>query len=190
MVVNLIEVRIMGRVIAMVIGAVVAVIVVLGAVFVVGMRARSKLVINGVRRMTHLTNRFPMKTAGVGDAYASVVGHVGRNSGKSYRTPVRAVATNDGFVIALPYGSTSDWVKNVLANGKATIEYAGDTYAVDQPRIVPLATTETLFSRRDQQAHQLFGVREALTVRRTKANETGRQVPTPRTVDREGSTTG
>jgi deazaflavin-dependent oxidoreductase (nitroreductase family) len=106
----------------------------------------------------------------VGDAYASVVGHAGRKSGKSYRTPVRAVATDDGFAIALPYGSASDWVKNVLANGTATIEYPGDTHAVDQPRIVPLATTENMFSRQDQRAHHLFGVTECLTLRRVETS--------------------
>src|SRR5918912_714835 len=102
----------MGRVIATVVGGIVLVVAVIGAVFVLGMRARSATVINAVRRLTHVTNRFPMKTAGVGDAYASVVRDVGRSSGRSYQTPVRVVATDDGFAIALPYGSASDWVKN------------------------------------------------------------------------------
>src|ERR671939_166849 len=108
--------RTMGRAIATTLAGLVLLVAAIMAVFIMGMRARSPLVINAVRRLTHVTNRFPMKTAGAGDAYASVVRHVGRASGQSYRTPVRVVATDDGFAIALPYGSTSDWVKSVLAN--------------------------------------------------------------------------
>lgn len=126
--------------------------------------------------MTHVTNRFPMRTAGVGDAYASVVQHVGRSSGRSYQTPVRVVTTDDGFAIALPYGSTGDWVKNVLANGRATIAYAGKTYAVDQPHIVPITAMESSFSPRDQWAHRLFGVTECLTIKRVENSQPTRPV--------------
>jgi hypothetical protein len=42
-----------------------------------------------------------------------------------------AFATDDGFVIALPYGPGADWVKNVLASGSATIVNEGDTWLID-----------------------------------------------------------
>jgi deazaflavin-dependent oxidoreductase (nitroreductase family) len=44
-----------------------------------------------------------------------VVLHRGRKSGKEYRTPVKLLRTGDRYVISLPYGPHSDWVKNVLA---------------------------------------------------------------------------
>jgi hypothetical protein len=89
-----------------------------------------------------------------------------------YQTPVRAVATADGFVIALPYGSASDWVKNVRARGTAIIIHAGREYRVDHPMLVPLAAVKDNFSARDQRAHRLFGVTECLTVRRVTAEAT------------------
>src|SRR5258708_8130741 len=97
----------------------------MGIVLVVGIRRQSAGVVNGVRRLSRATKALPLKTAGTGDGYASVVRHVGRTSGKSYETPVHAVATDGGFAIVLPYGSGSDWVKNVLARGTAAIVCGG-----------------------------------------------------------------
>ena len=64
----------------------------------------------------------------------SVVHHVGRTTGRAYETPIGAVPTDDGFVIALPYGSNTDWLKNVLASGQATIVHDGTSHAVTGPR--------------------------------------------------------
>jgi deazaflavin-dependent oxidoreductase (nitroreductase family) len=46
-----------------------------------------------------------------------VVVHVGRRSGRIYRTPVNVFPTTTGYVIALTYGTDTDWVNNVLAAG-------------------------------------------------------------------------
>jgi len=54
-----------------------------------------------------------------------VVQHVGRSSGRPYRTPVEAHRVDDGYVVMLVYGSRSDWVRNVLAAGRATLEVGG-----------------------------------------------------------------
>ena len=47
-----------------------------------------------------------------------IVTHVGRKSGKVYRTPVNVFRVPTGFIIALTYSSQSEWVKNVLAAGR------------------------------------------------------------------------
>ena len=57
-----------------------------------------------------------------------------------------AVAIDDGFVIALPYGPNTDWLKNVLASGSATIVDEGNTYDVDRPEVVPMAEADRYFS--------------------------------------------
>ena len=62
----------------------------------------------------------------------SVVRHVGRRSGRTYETPVVAVRHDDSFLIALPYGKRTDWPKNVLDKGSATIVTNGHTYEVDR----------------------------------------------------------
>lgn len=48
----------------------------------------------------------------------------------------RQVRSGNDFVIALTYGSQADWVKNVLASGRATIEHGEIDHAVSNPRIV------------------------------------------------------
>ena len=65
----------------------------------------------------------------------AVVVHAGRRSGRSYRTPVNAFRRPDGFVIALTYGPDTDWVRNVLAFGEATLEHRGRQIRVTNPRL-------------------------------------------------------
>ena len=110
------------------------------------MRAKSPAVVNGVRKLGRAMRPLAIKSAGGPGASASVVHHVGRTSGRSYSTPVVAVPTDDGFVIALPYGLSADWLKNVLASGSATIAHDGSTYDVDRPEVVPLSAVEHQFS--------------------------------------------
>ncbi len=102
-----------------------------------GMRSKSPPVLNAVRRFNRsVSNPRQMATAGSPGAYASVIRHVGRTSGREYETPIGAIATEDGFVVALPYGANADWLKNLLASGSASIVNEGSTYRVDQPEVV------------------------------------------------------
>ena len=148
-------------------GTLVLVVSATGIVFVVGMRAKTPAVVNGVRKLGRAMRPLAIKSAGGPGAYASVVHHIGRTSGRSYSTPVTAVPIDDGFVVALPYGLSADWLKNVLASGSAVIDHDGGTYDVDQPQVVPLSAVEHRFSPGDQHAHRLFGVAECLRVHRT-----------------------
>ena len=113
-------------------------------------------------------------------AYASVVRHVGRTTGRSYETPVETFATDDGFVIALPYGSDTDWLKNVLASGSATIVDEGNTYRVDQPELVPTAVAAPHLPAKEQRNLRLFAVDRCLQVRKVEPEDavsgTGRVV--------------
>lgn len=153
----------MRRVLLPVASVIVGILVALGATFVIGMRLRSRTVIDAVRKVSRATKQMPLKAAGSPGAYAAIVRHVGRVSGKPYETPVHVVrARNGGFAVALPYGSDSDWVKNVLASGAATIRYDGRSYEVDQARLAPLTDAENEFPDTDRRMHRLFGVRECL----------------------------
>jgi deazaflavin-dependent oxidoreductase (nitroreductase family) len=143
-----------------------------GTTFVAGMRAKTPLVVNAVRRLGRATRPLAMRTAGTSNTNTTVIRHVGRRSGRTYETPVGAVASDDGFVIALPYGTSADWMKNVLTAGTATIVSRGLEHPVDLPEIVPLSTTSDFFSPADQIAHRLFGVQQALRVRLAPPRET------------------
>jgi deazaflavin-dependent oxidoreductase (nitroreductase family) len=66
----------------------------------------------------------------------AIVSHRGRVTGHGYATPVWAFDTRDGLVLALLYGATSDWVRNVLAAGRAEIKRSGTVRRYEQPRLV------------------------------------------------------
>ncbi|MGI9610722.1 MAG: nitroreductase family deazaflavin-dependent oxidoreductase, partial [Acidimicrobiia bacterium] len=51
-----------------------------------------------------------------------VITHVGRKSGTVFHTPLDAHQVEGGYVFILVYGSDSDWVRNVLAAGTATLK--------------------------------------------------------------------
>ena len=65
-----------------------------------------------------------------------VVTHVGRRSGREYRTPVNVVRHDGRYVIALTYGSGADWVRNVTAEGACGLVTRGRHYRLSDPQIV------------------------------------------------------
>lgn len=138
-------------------------------VFVLGMRAKIPWARNAVRRFNRaIGNPFQMRSAGTPGAYASVIRHTGRTSGRPYGTPVVPVATEDGFVIALPYGSNTDWLKNVLASGSATIVQEGHTYRVDKPEIITTQEAAAYFPGKEQRSLARFRIGQCLRVRRVE----------------------
>lgn len=147
------------------------VLVAAGGVLTVGFmwsfRTKFRPVQDAIRRMNRaVLNPRQLRAAGQPGAHASVVNHVGRTSGTRYRTPVVAVPTDDGFVIALPYGPGTDWVRNVVAAGSATIEHDGRTMPVERAELVPADDVNPLFPDREQHIHRRFGVTDFLLVRR------------------------
>lgn len=63
----------------------------------------------------------------------AMIQHTGRRSGKSYQTPIVVEPLDGGFVIALMYGESTDWYRNLLASGQGTILWHGNTYALGKP---------------------------------------------------------
>jgi hypothetical protein len=53
-------------------------------------------------------------------------------------------------VIALPYDTRPDWVKNVLASGSARLEYEGEIPEVDRPEVLPIGWATPFFSEKDR----------------------------------------
>jgi deazaflavin-dependent oxidoreductase (nitroreductase family) len=68
-----------------------------------------------------------------------ILEHVGRRSGKRYRTPLTVFTTNDGVAVLLTYGPNRDWLKNLTAAGKAEMRRYGKTFTVADPRVMPKA---------------------------------------------------
>ena len=81
------------------------------------------------------TNRITGLFAGWLPGFGILI-HVGRKSGKVYRTPVNVFRASNGFIIALTYSSHCEWVKNVLAAGGCELRTRGDQYQLSGPKVV------------------------------------------------------
>jgi deazaflavin-dependent oxidoreductase (nitroreductase family) len=66
----------------------------------------------------------------------AVVRHVGRKSGRRYRTPVVAFRSAAGFVVPMTYGRDVDWARNLVAAGGGELVRLGRHFTVRNPRIV------------------------------------------------------
>ena len=107
-----------------------------------------------------------MRDAGTPGAYAGIVRHVGRSSGRAYETPVVPIPVDDGFLVVLPYGTRPDWVRNVLAARRAAIVHEGATYEVVEPEVVAVDDAPYDFPPSERRGLRLFGNDRCLVVRR------------------------
>jgi deazaflavin-dependent oxidoreductase (nitroreductase family) len=64
-----------------------------------------------------------------------VIVHRGRKSGREYRTPVNVFKHGSTYVIALTYGTETEWLKNVIAAGGGVLETRGRRFTVSEPRL-------------------------------------------------------
>jgi len=77
----------------------------------------------------------------------AVVHHVGRTSGRAYRTPVLAFPSAKGFVIPMPYGRDVDWARNLVAAHGGEVEQRGRRVALRNPRVVAFSAAEKRLPR-------------------------------------------
>jgi deazaflavin-dependent oxidoreductase (nitroreductase family) len=69
-----------------------------------------------------------------------VLTHRGRRSGAEYRVPLALVADEPDFLIALPWGRSTDWVRNVIAAGRCRVRWRGADYECSEPEFVDKGT--------------------------------------------------
>lgn len=84
------------------------------------------------RRYAH----FRRSHAGHRRSVTALLTHVGRHTNKTYQTPLGAQPHGDGFVVSLPYGSQTDWCRNVMAAGRCELTWKGRTYELERPEII------------------------------------------------------
>lgn len=124
---------------------------------------------NALRLLTRAMRPLALRSAGKPGSATAVIRHVGRSSGRTYQTPVIAARHDDSFLIALPYGQRTDWLKNVLRKGSATIVTGGQTYEVDRPEVIPMTEATAYFRPREQRMHRQFHVDTALQVHHSQS---------------------
>lgn len=115
-----------------------------GAIIIIAIAASGVLMMRFRKRWLAkiniaFTNRITSRFAGWLPGFG-ILTHVGRKSGKVYRTPVNVFRASNGFIIALTYSSQSEWVKNVLAAGGCELKTRGKKYQLSMPKVVPDAT--------------------------------------------------
>ena len=99
----------------------------------------------------------------------ALVSHVGRRSGRIYRTPVNLFRRGDGYVIALTYGADSQWVRNVLQAGRAEIETRGHRLQLVDPQVVR-DPSRSAVPRHVRVALRLLNVDEFMLLERANAD--------------------
>ena len=83
----------------------------------------------------HVTNPIQRMWAGRAPTMG-ILTHVGRRSGRPYRTPLTVFSTQDGVAVLLTYGPDRDWLKNITAAGGGTMRRHGRSFPVTDPRVM------------------------------------------------------
>lgn len=95
--------------------------------------------------------------------------HTGRHSGHIYKTPVevRRVAggAGDGFVIALTYGTRTDWYRNLVAANGGSLRWRGRSVPIGPPELIPLAEALAAFRPAERAIIRLVGITQFVRVR-------------------------
>ncbi|MDY0910178.1 nitroreductase family deazaflavin-dependent oxidoreductase [Microbacterium sp. CFBP9034] len=76
----------------------------------------------------------------------AVIHHRGRKSGTAYALPVAVIPTSDPalILIGLPWGAETNWARNVIAAGEATLTWKGSEHATTSPRLLSPVEAATL----------------------------------------------
>ena len=77
----------------------------------------------------------------------AVVHHTGRKTGRELSVPVAVRTTADAFVIALPWGPGTNWVRNVIAAGGCVVRWKGGDHQTSRPEVVGVAAARPYFTR-------------------------------------------
>jgi deazaflavin-dependent oxidoreductase (nitroreductase family) len=77
----------------------------------------------------------------------AVVHHRGRKSGRQLAVPIAVVATPDVFVVNLPWGAGTNWVRNVLAAGECVVRWKGVDHHVTAPAVIDETAARPYYGR-------------------------------------------
>ena len=159
------DVRKTVRVLMVILGAVVAFEVVDTALHLWGWRSRSPRSLRLVKQYNkYVINPVMLRVSGR-SGHSAVVHHVGRRSRKPYATPVIAHRAEQDVIIPLPYGTDVDWLRNLLAAGRAAVDLDGRSLTVHEPTVVDIDEIVELLPASMVRTVRFNGAREALRLR-------------------------
>ena len=97
----------------------------------------------------------------------AIVHHRGRRSGQAYAIPVAVRASADAFVIALPWGERTQWVRNIVVAGGCTIRWRGADHEVIEPKVIGAGEAAGAFSPFQWRILGAAGVSHFIRLKRT-----------------------
>lgn len=89
-----------------------------------------------------------------------IIHHVGRKSGKLYETTIQAYKVANGFMIALTYGTSIDWYRNVVAAAGCKLFYHHKLYTLGVPKKLDKETALSLFPSPERAILQAIGIQD------------------------------
>jgi deazaflavin-dependent oxidoreductase (nitroreductase family) len=95
----------------------------------------------------------------------AIVHHVGRRSGTAYATPVATIRVDGGFLIPLPFGSETQWARNVLAARGCTVSWHGAEHTAIDPEILAWDAARPLLPARFRLIVPAVGIKQLLRLR-------------------------
>ena len=99
----------------------------------------------------------------------AIVHHVGRRSGTTYATPVATIRVDGGFLIPLPFGSETQWARNVLAAGGCTVSWHGAEHTTTDPEILAWDAARPLLPALFRLIIPVVGIQQLLRLRDAQA---------------------
>jgi deazaflavin-dependent oxidoreductase (nitroreductase family) len=112
-----------------------------------------------------VTNRLFSPLAGRVPPFA-IVEHLGRRSGRRYRTVLWAFPHGRDMVVVLTYGASADWVRNVVAAGSCRVKWLGHWRRCVAPEVVDGQAATRLVPAVLRPPLRLAGVESVLRLRR------------------------
>lgn len=95
----------------------------------------------------YVTNKILGGFAKIGLGPFAYVQHLGRKSGKTYRTVIMVWPLYDGFVIALTYGPKVDWLRNLQAAGGGSVFWHKKLFRLGKPQPINQQSALPAFPR-------------------------------------------
>lgn len=129
------------------------------AFLIISFRFKVPAMLDFIKRFNrNVLNPIMLDYAGTHGFYASALHHLGRKTGTPYSTPVYATPIPDGFIIPLSYGTDMDWLKNVMADGTARLDFHGVSHHTESPEIIPASVAESYIPRALYNRMRYYGI--------------------------------
>lgn len=131
-----------------------------------------RLLSDGLRTVCRdAINPFMLQLTRFDGTRTAVITHVGRRSGRTYRTPVAAVEVAQGILVPLAFGPDADWCRNVLAAGGCTMRMVGREHVLGYPDLIGAEQAVPMGDAFHAAVWRLIGVDRFLLLREEAPHE-------------------